>query len=237
MTYIIAECGLNHNGSIETAKELIQKANEVGADCAKFQMYRTETLCSKRHQPKLFKQFKDCELPWKDFVDLKHYCDEIGIDFMCTPEGIPEAVYLNNLVDTWKISSVGACNPHLLKLINTFRKPVYISDGLLNDYALAKSIVLLSDCIVTPLSCVCDYPAEENYRVVNSIRILYSHYKRVGYSDHTLGSGNAEAISKDGLASVFEKHFTLDKTQDGFDHHMSLEPKEMKEYIRRIRNA
>ena len=229
MTYIIAECGLNHNGSIETAKELIQKANEVGADCAKFQMYRTETLCSKRHQPKLFKQFKDCELPWKDFVDLKHYCDEIGIDFMCTPEGIPEAVYLNNLVDTWKISSVGACNPHLLKLINTFKKPVYISDGLLTKEGIEIADNLLKDCDTTWLYCVCKYPATphdyDNYYM--TVRSLDR-----GVSDHTM----ALNIPKVGKYKVVEKHFTLDNTQDGFDHHMSLNPEEMKEYIKRIRN-
>jgi len=225
MTYIIGECGLSHNGSLATAKKMVDALIECGADCAKFQMYNSDTLCSYFYQPELYKKFTECELTNWQMVELSEYCKTVGIDFMCTPEGIPEAVFLNAIVDKWKISSVGACNPHLLKMINTFGKPVYISNGLANDDAIDIADELLKDCEVTWLSCVCAYPAGKwEYLWMAS---------GIGLSDHTTGLNLPVTWNP----TVIEKHFTLDKTQDGFDHHMSLDPVEMKEYIRRIRGG
>ena len=225
MTYIIGEIGLNHSGSLATAKKMVEVLKECGADCAKFQLYDTSTLCSHIHQPELYKQFRQCELANWQMTELAEYCKQVGIDFMCTPEGVQEAVFLNNLVDKFKISSVGACNPHLLKLINTFKKPVFISDGLINYKHNANNLLL--DCDVTWLKCVSHYPAlSTEYPMLYSVDIK-------GLSDHTTDLD----IPMQGSYEVIEKHFTLDKSQDGFDHHMSLNPIEFTEYVRRIRNA
>jgi len=228
MTYIIAEIGVNHSGCMITAKKMIDVAKDCGADCVKFQLYELHTLAHQARQFELYQQFHHLRLAPYELFDLKEYCDKIGIDFLCTPDDLQSAVFLDKIQDKFKISSVGAANLHLLRLINTFKKPVYISNGLVNNDGVAIANKLLKDCDVTWMECVSQYPAlKEDY-------YYCTHYD--GLSDHTIGIDLAIEAAQRG-AIVIEKHFTLDKTQEGFDHHMSADPKEFKQMVEAIREV
>jgi len=230
MVYIIAECGLSHNGSLDIAIEMIRVAKECGADCVKFQAYHTINLCDPLYQRELYSKLQKCELFPKDFIILKDYCTKVGIDFLCTPDDLEYASFLNGLQNKFKISSVGAANLHLLRLINCFKKPVLISDGLISEPG--KEIVdkILKDCDITWMSCVSNYPATENHY---ADKFALNGFPK-GLSDHTLGIETAISSIRLGV-EIIEKHFTLDKTQDGFDYHMSINPDELKKLCEAVK--
>lgn len=229
MTYIIAEAGLNHSGKLSIAKKMIEEAAKAGADCIKFQYYDTNDLASKTYQSDLYRQFNECEMDFGKFVVLKNHCKSLGIDFMCTPETIKEAKQLNIIQDVFKISSVGACNIHLLRLVNCFRKPVIVSTGFSNTHSIDTIKKLLKDCELSLLYCISKYPAS-----TNDYDLTYLRRKVVdGISDHTEGIELAVEAASCG-AKIIEKHFTLDRLQKGFDHHFSIEPHELKKMVERI---
>lgn len=228
MVYIIAEAGLNHNGSVDTAKKMIEVAKECGADCIKFQMYFTDMLCDPKYQPELFRQLSSCQLTAGEMILLRNHCRRVGIDFLCTPDDLESASFLDGIQDRFKISSIGAANLHLLRLVNCFKKPVLISDGLVSEYGIDIAEEILKDCKVTWMKCVSKYPAtiDEYEERINA----YPY----ALSDHTEGIEMALLCAKGGT-EIIEKHFTLDKTQEGFDHHMSINPEELKELCREVK--
>lgn len=249
---IIAEAGVNHNGNIETAKRLVEKAKESGVDAIKFQTFHAEQVVSKYAQKAKYQtentdgeesqleMLKKLELSFDEFKILKNYCSEAGMVFMSTPFNHESIEFLNELgMEIWKIPSGEITNlPYLIKIAK-LNKPVILSTGMctLDDVACAVKILKENGAgELTVLHCTTEYPAsyaDVNLRAMCKMRDEFD--VRVGYSDHTLGIEVAIAAVALG-ATVIEKHFTLDKNMEGPDHKVSLEPYELKEFVDSIRH-
>jgi N,N'-diacetyllegionaminate synthase len=250
--YIIAEAGVNHNGSLELAKRMVDIAKEAGADCIKFQTFVSANLVSrdavKAEYQKLntegsesqLEMLKRLELTFNDFIILNEYCKQKCIDFLSTPFDFESIDFLNSIgIKSWKIPSGDITNlPYLIKLAKT-GKPVILSTGMSTMEEIKAAICVLKNYgadEITVLHCTTEYPTpfqDVNLKAMNSIKAEFSI--PVGYSDHTKGIEVAIAAAAFG-AAIIEKHFTLDKNMDGPDHKASLEPHELKAMIDAIRN-
>ncbi len=249
-TFIIAEAGVNHNGSIENAKKMIDAVVKAGADCVKFQTYISENVMSK-FAPKAEYQIsntgtdesqlemvKKLELSFGDFRELKQYCDEKGIMFLSTPFDLESADFLNDLgMEIFKIPSGEITNLPLLRKINSFKKDIILSTGMAILDEIQAALDVLKDCEVSLLHCTTEYPCPYDSVNMNAMLTLKQNFGlEVGYSDHTQGIEvpiMAVAIG----AKIIEKHFTLDKNMEGPDHKASLEPDELKAMVMAIRNV
>ena len=250
---IIAEAGVNHNGSFDMAIELIRIAKECGADIVKFQTWITEELVSvdapkasyqkkKDESATQYEMLKKLELSFEDFRKLQHYAEEIDIEFLSTPD---EEKSLNFLVDElgMKVIKVGSgevTNIPYLKKIGQKKLPVILSTGMsyLGEVEIAYYTLIESGAPeVTILHCTSNYPA--SYQSVNlqaMLTIKDAFKVKVGYSDHT--EGNEISIAAVALgATVIEKHFTIDKNLPGPDHSASMNPQELKNLVQQIRNV
>ena len=251
-TLIIAEAGVNHNGSFELAKKMVDVAKESGADVIKFQTGIAENLISK-FAPKAdyqkeatgetenqLEMVKELLLPLQDFKRLKEYCDKVGIQFLSTPFDLESIDYLNDIgVEYWKIPSGEITNlPYLIQMAKT-KKDVIMSTGMCEMYEIQQAIKVLREngCgNISLLHCTTEYPApfeDVNLRAMEILRKTF--HVKVGYSDHTKGIEIPFAAVAMG-AEIIEKHFTLDKTMEGPDHKASLEPKELEQMVTGIRN-
>lgn len=251
--FIIAEAGVNHNGSIVLAKKLVDKAVEAGVDAVKFQTFKSEKLVTgyasmaKYQKDNIgiedsqFNMLKKLELSYEEFTELKRYCDEKNIIFMSTPFDFESAKFLNSIgVEVFKISSGDLTNIPLLEYIAEFNKPIILSSGMailgeVEDAIMAIRSKKLEDIAV--LHCTSNYPAKissVNLKAMNTIKSAFNVI--VGYSDHTKGISIPIAAVALG-AEIIEKHFTLDKEMEGPDHKASLDPKELKEMVKEIRNV
>lgn len=248
---IIAEAGVNHNGSLELAKKLVDAAKECGADIVKFQTAKLESLVSKcapmaEYQKNNIGQeksqsdmLKDLLLAFEDFVELKKYCEEIGIEFLSTPFDIESIYFLKDMVRVWKVPSGEITNlPYLVEIGKT-KMPVILSTGMCEMEEVEAAVEILfknGTEDITLLHCNTQYPTpyeDVNLRAMNSLKEKFG--VKVGYSDHTKGIEVPIAAVAMG-ATVIEKHFTLDKNMEGPDHKASLEPGELKQMIQSIRN-
>lgn len=253
-TFIIAEAGVNHNGSIELAKKLVDVAVEAGADAVKFQTFKTENVVSKfapkaEYQQKTtskdetqFEMIKKLELSFSDFEELKTYCDKKGIVFLSTPFDIESARFLKELgLEIFKIPSGEITNYPLLREIGSYGKKVILSTGMadLGEIEDALDVLIESGTKrenITVLHCNTEYPTPfEDANLKAMITIKEAFKVEVGYSDHTQGIELPIAAVALG-AKVIEKHFTLDKNLPGPDHKASLEPHELKQMVQAIRN-
>jgi N,N'-diacetyllegionaminate synthase len=253
-TFIIAEAGVNHNGSIDIAKKMIEVAKECGADAIKFQTFKAENIISKfapkaEYQKKTteknesqLEMVKKLELSFEDFVELKKYCDEIGIMFMSTPFDFESIKFLNNLgMEIFKIPSGEITNILYLERIGKLNKKIILSTGMadLGEIEDALDVLIQSGTHrenITVLHCNTEYPTPfEDVNLLAMLTIKEAFKVNVGYSDHTPGIEVPIAAVALG-ASVIEKHFTLDKNLPGPDHKASLEPDELKTMITAIRN-
>ncbi len=252
---IIAEAGVNHNGNLETAKQLAMAAKECGADIVKFQTARLDSLVSKyagtaeyqkRNTGKEESQkemLKKLLLSFEDFIELADYCREIGIQFLSTPFDIESIRFLDNMQDIWKVPSGEITNyPYLVEIGKT-KKKVILSTGMSTMKEVHEAVDTLKSKgtpELTLLHCTTEYPApvkEVNLNVMDTLRNEFGC--PVGYSDHTQGIEISLAAAAMG-ASVIEKHFTLDRNMPGPDHKASLEPdalKRLAEGIRKIELA
>ena len=251
-TCVIAEAGVNHNGSLTTAKELIRAAKDCGADIVKFQTAKLDSLVS-RYAPMAEYQkqnlgkeeaqkdmLKKLLLPYDSFLELRRYCDEVGIAFLSTPFDMESVRFLNDLQSLWKVPSGEITNyPYLVEIAKT-GKDVILSTGMSELEEIGAALNVLRDNgagKITLLHCTTEYPApyeEVNLRAMLTIRERFG--VPVGYSDHTRGIEIPIAAVALG-ATVIEKHFTLDTNMEGPDHKASLEPDELAEMIRCIRNV
>ncbi|WP_411350359.1 N-acetylneuraminate synthase [Paenibacillus sp. WLX2291] len=247
--YIIAEVGVNHNGSLEKAMQCVDVAARSGADAVKFQTFKSEKLVTKQAKKanyqsenmnsdeNQFQMLKKLELSFEEFIKLKQYCDEKKIDFMSTPFDDDSAEFLDSIeVDAFKIGSGDMNNIPFLKKINQYKRPVLLSTGMSDMQEIREPLEALKDCTVILLHCTSDYPApfeDVNLKVIPIMKQTYA--KIVGYSDHTIGIEAAVAAVALG-AKVIEKHFTLDRNLPGPDHKASLEPIELASLIHSIRN-
>lgn len=248
---IIAEAGVNHNGDINLARQLVDKAKEAGANIIKFQTFKLDSIVSKFAEMADYQKdnigivesqkemLKKITLPYEAFWGLYKYCNTKDIQFLSTPFDIESIHFLNDMVPFWKIPSGEVTNyPYLVEIAKT-GKPVVMSTGMCELQEIDEAIKVLktngtSD--ITLLHCNTQYPTP--YKDVNlrAMETLRNRYKvKVGYSDHTKGIEVPIAAVALG-AEVIEKHFTLDKNLPGPDHKASLEPKELAAMVSSIRN-
>lgn len=252
---IIAEAGVNHNGSLGLAKQLIDKAVEAGVDIIKFQTFKSEKLVSKTARQAEYQQrnigkkdegqlamLKKLELSQADHEELISYCNERGIRFFSTAFDMDSIDYLHSLnFGLWKIPSGEITNYPYLRKIAQYKEPVILSTGMceLSDIEAAMNVLLdfgVQKEQITILHCNTEYPtpfADVNLKAMLEIGEKFG--VQIGYSDHTKGSEVPIAAVALG-ATVIEKHFTLDKNMEGPDHKASLEPDELKAMVSAIRN-
>ncbi|HBM15417.1 MAG TPA: N-acetylneuraminate synthase [Lentisphaeria bacterium] len=252
--FIIAEAGVNHNGSLELAKKLIDAAVEAGCDAVKFQTFKTENVISENAQKAeyqkqttgghetQFEMVKKLELSYAQFSDLNQHCQTKGIMFLSTPFDLESVDFLAGMnLPIIKIPSGEITHLPYLRKIGGLRKRIIMSTGMadLKEIKTAVSVLLKSGTQrkdITILHCNTEYPTpfnDVNLRAMATIQKALS--VKVGYSDHTLGIEAAVAAAALG-ASVIEKHFTLDRNMPGPDHKASLDPNELKAMVAAIRN-
>lgn len=253
-TLIIAEAGVNHNGSLEIAKQLIDAAVEAGVDYVKFQTFKADKLVSKvakkaAYQIKntgvdngQYQMIKKLELDEEKHKILINYCNEKGIKFLSTAFDNESVDLLEKLgVNLYKIPSGEITNKPFLQKIASKKKPIILSTGMADIGEIEDVLdVLYENGIdrrkVTILHCNTEYPTpieHVNLRAMNTIGETFK--VDVGYSDHTLGIEVPIAAVARGAVCI-EKHFTLDRNMEGPDHRASLEPQELREMVRCIRN-
>ena len=251
-TLIIAEAGVNHNGSLNVAKKLAISAKEAGADIVKYQTFNPDALSSKyaemaQYQKKNMGQTKSQKemlsrltLTHDEFIQLARFCDEIGIKFLSTPFDIQSIDFLNELgCDIWKIPSGEITNyPYLVHIAET-KKKIIMSTGMSTLTEVVSALDILRSNGATDiqlLHCTTQYPTP--YSAVNLKAMLTLKSEtgcEVGYSDHTNGIEIPIAAVAMG-AVIIEKHFTLDRNMEGPDHKASLEPRELKQMVDSIRH-
>lgn len=250
--YIIAELGSNHNGDMELAKKLILEAKESGADCVKFQSWSKDTIfASKKYEDNYFiaDDYRDrtdytleeivdkYSISQEELLDMKKFADEIGIDCTSTPFSKKEADFLVDKLDTpfIKVASMDLNNYPFLEYLAKKNKPIVISTGLSELYEVDKAIKVIESTgnnQIVILHCVSTYPPVDIDVNLNNIKTFMATYPEypIGFSDHTLGTAIPLASVALG-ACLIEKHFTLDKNMEGWDHKVSATKDEMKEIV------
>ncbi|WP_281171909.1 N-acetylneuraminate synthase [Algoriphagus terrigena] len=251
---IIAEAGVNHNGDIEQAKKLIDAAAESGSDYVKFQTFKASKLVTKSagradyqnsntgNTDSQYEMLKKLELSEDAHLELISYCKSKSIKFLSTGFDLDSLGFLYNIgIDLFKIPSGEITNLPYLRKIASFNKPVVMSTGMASMGEVQEAFEVLLDggiakSDITVVHCNTEYPTpmeDVNLRAMNDIGRKLN--VKIGYSDHTLGIEVPIAAVALG-ATVIEKHFTLDRNLPGPDHRASLEPAELKEMVRTIRN-
>lgn len=252
---IIAEAGVNHNGDINKAKQLIDKAVEASVDYIKFQTFKTE-LCISKNAVKADYQIentqnssesqlemvKKLELSFEQFVELEKYCTQKNIKFLSTGFDSESLTFLAQLgVTIAKVPSGEITNLPYLRQVASLFPEVILSTGMATIDEIKDAVKVLTDNGVskdkiTILHCNTEYPTPmEDVNLRAMLHIQRELGLPIGYSDHTLGIEVPIAAVALG-ATVIEKHFTLDKTLPGPDHKASLEPNELKAMVSAIRN-
>lgn len=248
--FVIAEAGVNHNGSLETALELATAAAEAGADAVKFQTFTAGKVVS-RFAPKAeyqkattgdgetqYEMLRKLELSHKNHLALIRRCGELGICFLSTafdPDGVR---FLDSLgLPFMKVPSGEITDLPYLRAVNVCRRPVLLSTGMSTCDEVAAALDVLRDCRVTLLHCTTEYPCPADSVNLRAMLTLKERFGLpVGYSDHTCGIEIPVAAVALG-AEVVEKHFTLNRAMPGPDHRASLEPAELKAMVSAIRNV
>ena len=250
--FIIAEAGVNHNGDLTLAKQLIDEGVNAGVDAVKFQTFKAETLVSKNAQKadyqknttdweeSQFEMLKKLELDYEVYEELMTYAQERGVMFLSSAFELASIELLIELgIELFKIPSGEITNlPYLRKIAQTGKK-VVLSTGMSTLGDIEKALEVLQEsgaADITVLHCNTEYPTpmkDVNLKAMNSIAEAFK--VSIGYSDHTLGIEIPIAAVARG-AIMIEKHFTLDKSMEGPDHKASLEPKELKAMVEAIRN-
>lgn len=247
--FVIAEAGVNHNNNLLIAYKMIDKAKEAGADAIKFQTFITKKIqlintikpnYQKNIKSNYFDLIKSLEPSFSDQKKLSNYCRKIGIIFLSTPYDEKSVDFLSSInIPLFKIASTDLTNSFLLKHICKKNKPIFLSTGLATFKEIDESIKLLNQFHIKNKLVL--FHTTSSYPTLNeevNLNIIPEYLKRykviVGFSDHTqneVASLGAIALG----ARVLEKHFTLDRTMSGPDQSSSLEPDELKEWIKKIR--
>lgn len=248
--YIIAEIGVNHEGSIERAKHLIELAKEGGADAAKFQSYKAETLASKQSpsywdtskeptlsQYDLFKKYDSFNS--SDYLLLAEHCKLVGIDFLSTPFDDGAIDFLDPLVPFFKIASADITNTPFLRRVASKGKPVVLSTGAstLGEIDVALDVLSKAGCKqIALLHCILNYPTLDvnaHLRMIKGLKRAYPD-NVIGYSDHTLPDEAMTPLVSSFLlgAMIIEKHFTHDKSLPGNDHYHAMDVDDLSKFTR-----
>lgn len=235
---IIAEIGANHNGDINLAKKMIDAAKGCGCDVVKFQSWTYDSLFNK--------DFKDLEddarrysLTEQDFRELFRYCR--GIEFLCTPFSRDEVDFLVDMgMKRIKIASMDLNNLEFLEYVAKKGKPIILSTGLGSKTEIIEAVWTIEEHNkdLTILHCVSHYPPDDGNINLNNIVGLQERYPRytIGFSDHSIGTDIAIAAAALG-ADVIEKHFTIDRNMEGWDHGISATPEEMAKIVDGVRRV
>jgi len=228
MTFVIAEAGVNHNGDIGQAFLLCNAAKEAGADAVKFQHFRAAALGRAMLKP--------LELSDAEMANIAWHCQGIGIEFMCTPFGIPEVHFLAPLLKRVKVASGCLERWGLLEAVRDTKLPVILSTGMADMDRISGAVAMFRQPL-TLLHCTSAYPcpvADVNLAAMDALRARWGASCAVGYSDHTPGITIAlAAVAR--AATVLEKHLTLDLGQEGPDHKASIEPDAFRIMVTAIR--
>lgn len=249
---IIAEAGVNHNGSLELAKKLAIEAKNAGADYVKYQTFNPANMVSKFAQKADYQKKTTGEgqsqlemlqklmLSYDEFVELRDYCNEIGVGFLSTAFDLDSIDFLSTLgCEIWKIPSGEITNYPYLVAIAKKKQPIILSTGMCEENEIQATIdVLYANGAgkISLLHCTTEYPTPFSDVNLKAMCAMKEHFGlEVGYSDHTKGIEVPIAAVAMG-AQIIEKHFTLDRNMEGPDHKASLEPYELKQMVDSIRN-
>lgn len=251
--YMIAEAGVNHEGSMDLAKKLIEEAAEGGAHAIKFQTYKAETIASKdspsywdttkeptRSQFELFKKYDKF---WKnEYENLKKCCDEFNIEFLSTPFDVDSADFLNDLMEVYKVSSSDMNNLPFIEYMCQFNKPILLSTGASYLWETQRTVELIdrNNIPVCLMHCVLNYPTLDENANLGMIKALQRYFpeKLIGYSDHTLPNDMQVCVDATLLgAEILEKHFSHDKTLPGNDHYHAMDKEDLKLFNQKINQA
>lgn len=251
---IVAEIGVNHNGSVELAKELVSRSAAAGADYAKFQTFKAVDVASERaalanYQQKVAKGSRQVdmlsalELSEADFQQLVDFCAEVGVGFLTTAHDLQSARFVLGLASDYvKVASGDITNYPLLRLFSQQGTPVLLSTGASEADEVLRAITVLESgglerSQITVMQCTSEYPAPVSEANLRAMAVMGTEWGvPVGYSDHTQGINASIAAVAMG-ATVIEKHITLERTMDGPDHAASLEPREFEQMVKGIRDV
>ncbi len=250
--FIIAEAGVNHNGSFSLACKMVDAAKAAGVDCIKFQTFKSKNLVSHdakkaEYQKKTTGEgsqedmLRKLELSYDEFVALKEYCDQAGICFLSTPFDLESIAFLNTIdMPFWKVPSGEVTDyPYLVSLAKT-GKPIVMSTGMCEMSEIWEAVQVLQENgakSIKLLHCNTEYPTpfeDVNLKAMQTMENAFGF--EVGYSDHTKGIEIPIAAVAMG-ATIIEKHFTLDRNMEGPDHKASLEPDELASMVSAIRHV
>jgi len=255
--YIIAEIGMNYEGSMERAKEMVSSVARAGGHAAKFQTYKAETLASANNSPsywdttkeptasqfELFQQF-DAFGP-DEYRELAAHCAEVGVDFLSTPFDLDSVEFLAPLMPAIKIASADLTNVPLLRKVAQTRKPVVLSVGASTHSEIAWALDILEGAgarEIALLHCVLRYPTPEehaNLLGISTLQRLFGERVAVGYSDHVAprsdGSTPAIEVAATLGAKVIEKHFTDDRSAEGNDHYHAFDEAGLRSYVQSLK--
>lgn len=255
--FIIAEAGVNHNGSLQLAKKLIDVAKKSGADAVKFQTFKSEDLVTNDAKMAQYQQqntgkkesqitmLKKLELSDADFVKLKKYCDQKEIMFLSTPHTESAVDFLEVLMSAFKVGSGDLTNLPIIEKMAKKQKWIIMSTGMANVKEIQEALETVrkfSKKKISLLHCTTSYPCPLDQVNLKAMITLVKKFAKkfspleVGYSDHTEGIIVSVAAVAMG-AKVLEKHFTLDKSLPGPDHKASLDPNELEELVVRVRET
>ena len=254
--YFIAEIGVNHEGNLDLAKQMIREAAEAGANAVKFQTYKADKLAARnspsywdrRAEPtstqfELFQKYDSFNR--SDYEELAKYCTEFNVDFCSTPFDVDCVSWLVDLMPFVKIASADLTNKILLEEIVQYRKPVVMSVGAasLSEINASLDLLLKHEIEVVLLHCVLNYPTELSNAFLQRIKTLQLHYGEsclIGYSDHVAPSSarDDQILLAYGMGvRIFEKHFTYDNTLKGNDHYHAMNKNDLKSLITRLKSA
>lgn len=251
-TFIIAEAGVNHNGDVNLAKEMIDAAVEAGVDAVKFQTFKTDDLILKNIEKAPYQKettdadesqyamLKRLEMSYEQTVELMEYCRKKNILFLSTPFEKASLDELDELgVLAFKVAATDLTNIQFLRQVAKKGKPILLSAGMcyLEEVRKALEAIYPINRQVVLLQCTANYPIEDHEANINVIRTFKEEFNiLVGYSDHTEGVGASPYAVALG-AKVIEKHFTLDKTMGGPDQRASVSPEELGRLVTEIRHV
>ena len=251
--YMIAEAGVNHEGSMDFAKRLIDEAAEGGAQAIKFQTYKADSIASKdspyywditkeptRSQHELFQKYDKF---WKgEYEQLAKYCETAGIEFMSTPFDVESAKFLNDMMPIFKISSSDLTNLPFIDFMCRFGKPIILSTGASYLWEIQQAVEVIEKngndlCL---MHCVLNYPTPNENANIAIIKDIARKFPQAvtGYSDHTLPEEMDTCLYAWLLgAQIIEKHFSHDKTLPGNDHYHAMDKEDLKKFWDKVDHA
>mgnify|MGYP000288142494 CR=1 FL=1 len=254
--YIIAEIGVNHENSMEKAKQMIKEIAESGGHAAKFQTYKADKIASEKHAPsywdlssepctsqhELFKKYDSFGI--EEYEELSNYCKELGVDFISTPFDVDSVRALDKFMDYFKVASADVTNIPLLRAIGKTEKPVIMSTGAATLGEVETAINTLRQAGATDVAlmhCVLNYPTPKKNAQMSLMRDLiriFGDECPIGYSDHVRpnddGTMPALEIATLHGALVIEKHYTYDKNLSGNDHYHAMDKSDLKQFTEKL---